>query len=221
MRFVTNANCICIGSGLLRIIVPMPRRPAKVWRHIIINTHGSWHHGSERGFRSRGHRIHSSGDYRNPPPPGEHANLLRYRRQQCPTEVHVDESLRAVIGRAIIEKLRAMGYRVIVVAVTKIHAHAVTELPDAVPMIKEIVGEAKRASSRAVKGALPGTVWSAGYTYDRIESVGHLHGAYDYVLYKQGRGAWTWCHADTDLSGMFNRKRSRNQTKKKKKPGRR
>ena len=196
----------------------MPRRLPRAWRHVIINTHGSWHHGDARGFRSRGHRIHSSGDYRNPPPPGEHANLLRYRKQQCSSEIHIAPQLRAIIGRAIIEKLSAMGYRVIAVAVTKIHAHAVTELPDDVPLIKEIVGQAKRVSSRAVKDDLPGTIWSAGCTYERIESVDHLHAAYDYVLYKQGAGAWTWCHADADLAGVLNRKRPRKQ---KKQPGRR
>src|SRR5687768_11393954 len=110
-------------------LMPRRRRP-KVWRHIIINTHGSWHHGDHRGFRSRDHRIHSSGDYRNPPPAGEHTSLLSYRKRQCPDEVHIDTRLRPIIGRAFIEKLRAMGYRVIAVAVTKIHAHAVTELPD-------------------------------------------------------------------------------------------
>jgi len=199
------------------MISRMPRRsPRKVWRHIIINTHGSWLHGDERGFRSRGHRIHSSGDYRNPPPPGDHAALLRYRKKQCPDEVRIDSRLRPIIGRAIVEKLGDLGYRVITVAVTKIHAHAVTELPDDVPKIKEIVGHAKRVSSRAVKDDLPGTVWSAGCTYERISSVGHLHRAYEYVLYKQGSGAWTWCHADADISGIFNRKRPRTQ-----KPGRR
>jgi REP element-mobilizing transposase RayT len=141
---------------------------------------------------------------------------LRYRKKQCPEEVHIATRLRSLIGRAIIEKLREMGYRVITVAVTKIHAHAVTELPDDVREIKEIVGHAKRLSSRAVTTDLPGAVWSAGCTYERIESVGHLHRAYDYVLYKQGRGAWTWCHADADLTGVFNRKQPR-----KKKPGRR
>jgi hypothetical protein len=110
-----------------------------------------------------------------------------------------------------------MGHRVIAVAVTKIHAHAITELPDDVRQLKRIIGGAKRVSSRAVKDDLPGTVWSAGCTYERIESVDHLRAAYEYVLYKQGLGAWTWCHADADLNGMWNRKRPKRQ----KQPGRR
>lgn len=66
--------------------------------------------------------------------------MLRYRKKQCPDEVRIKSKLRPIIGRAIIEKLQTMGYRMIAMAVTKIHTHAVTELPDDVPMIKEIVG---------------------------------------------------------------------------------
>ncbi len=51
--------------------------PGKCWWHNILSTHGSWLPGNPRGFRSRNHRIHSSGDYKNPPPLGEHAGLHR------------------------------------------------------------------------------------------------------------------------------------------------
>jgi hypothetical protein len=46
-----------------------------MWRHVIISTRRSWLHGDAREFRSRRHRIHSLGDYRNIPPAGEHAGL--------------------------------------------------------------------------------------------------------------------------------------------------
>jgi hypothetical protein len=48
-------------------------QPGMLWRHVIINTFCTWLHSDERGFRSRKHRIHSSGDYRRRPPKGEHA----------------------------------------------------------------------------------------------------------------------------------------------------
>jgi hypothetical protein len=44
--------------------------PGNKWRHVIIKTRSSWLHGDERGFRDRGHRIHSSGDYKHGPPKG-------------------------------------------------------------------------------------------------------------------------------------------------------
>jgi hypothetical protein len=52
--------------------MPLIRR---CWRHIIVNTKNTWFHGDDRAVRDRDHRIHSSGDYKNPPPEGEHAGL--------------------------------------------------------------------------------------------------------------------------------------------------
>src|SRR5205814_7189946 len=63
-------------------IPPMPR-PGMMWRHVVISTRRSWLHGDRRGFRSRGHRIHSSGDYRDPPPQGEHEGLLGYHETRA------------------------------------------------------------------------------------------------------------------------------------------
>ena len=48
----------------------MPR-PNKCWWHVTLSTYGSWLPGDQRGFRSRKHKIHSSGDYKNPPPASE------------------------------------------------------------------------------------------------------------------------------------------------------
>ena len=69
----------------------MPR-PGKRWRHIIINTHGSWLHGDQRGFRNRGPRIHSAGDYKHRTPKGEHANLLKYMKEKCPKKVKISRA---------------------------------------------------------------------------------------------------------------------------------
>ena len=62
------------------------------WRHVVIGTLRSWNFGDERGFRSRGHRIHSSGDYKNPPPRGEHAKLNEWHveRHVAPTRCPVE-----------------------------------------------------------------------------------------------------------------------------------
>src|SRR4051812_48633870 len=136
--------------------------PGKMWRHVIISTRGSWLHGDARGFRDRKHRIHSSGDYKNPPPVEEHAGLHRYMKEKSSGEVHIPRSCRPLIGRAIIAESNELGHRVLAVAVNKTHAHAVTELPSGVREVRAIVGEAKRVSSRAVKDKLPGSVWGAG-----------------------------------------------------------
>jgi hypothetical protein len=54
----------------------MPK-PGMRWRHCVIGTHNSWLPGDPRGFRAIDHKIHSSGDYKNPPPEGEHSGLHR------------------------------------------------------------------------------------------------------------------------------------------------
>jgi hypothetical protein len=182
-------------------------QPGMLWRHVVINTHGTWLHGDARGFRSRRHRIHSSGDYRNPSPKGEHAGLLRYHRKRCPNEVTIPRDLRPQIGQAVARFLLSEGYRVLCVAVGKVHAHAVVELPKDLREVKRIVGEAKRFSSCAVTSSVPGTLWSAGGEFVPVEDADHLKAAYEYDLYKQGPGAWTWSWRDRSRAGMFGRKR--------------
>jgi len=62
-------------------------KPWNRWLHCILGTYGSWLPGEPRGFRTRHHREHVEGNYRNPPPPGlyehrhEHAReLMRHPR---------------------------------------------------------------------------------------------------------------------------------------------
>jgi hypothetical protein len=50
-------------------------------RHCILNARCSWLHGDKRGFRSREHRMQSSGDYKHRPPE-EHAGLRKYHEHR-------------------------------------------------------------------------------------------------------------------------------------------
>src|SRR3954465_4220054 len=182
-------------------------QPGMLWRHVVINTHGSWLHGDGRGFRSRRYRIHSSGDYRNPPPPGEHLGLYAHHKRKCPDKVTIPLDLRPVVGRAIVEFLRDLKVRVLVVAVGKVHAHSVVELPVGLREVKRIIGEAKRFSSCRVTHSIPGTLWSAGGKFVPIENDNHLKAAYEYDLYDQGPWAWTWSFRDWSTRGIIGRKR--------------
>ena len=175
----------------------------KKWRRVIINTKSSWLHGDPRGFRHRGHRIHSSGDYRKPPPEGEHWKLFGYQIGKSRPEVHFANELRRMIGTALRDDLKAKGHRVLTVAVGKVHAHALVELPDNILRIRAIVGDAKRRSSRAVRQYLPGSIWAAGGTYKPVESRAHQRRAFRYILYDQGPGAWTWSFQDKSGEGQF------------------
>ncbi|WP_437230609.1 hypothetical protein SH661x_002053 [Planctomicrobium sp. SH661] len=48
-----------------------------VWFHVTLTTYGAWLPGDPRGFRTRHHREHVEGDYRDPPPAGKYEGLHR------------------------------------------------------------------------------------------------------------------------------------------------
>jgi REP element-mobilizing transposase RayT len=177
------------------------------WRHVIVSTLNSWNHGDARGFRSRHHRIHSSGDYKNPPPKGEHAGLLKYQKSISGEPIDITEELRAIVGQTVVAMLLEMGFRVLAVSVADRHGHVVVELPVNLAEVKRIVGDAKRKSSRSVKRWLPGRLWSAGGTYKMVTDRSHLKNATEYVLYEQGDDAWTWSFKDSTGAGKFGRRR--------------
>jgi REP element-mobilizing transposase RayT len=164
-------------------------------------------HGDARGFRDRGHRAHSSGDYRRPPPKGEHAGLHRLRKQTSPGEVRLTKQLRTTIGVGLVHHFQKIGYRLLAVAVTKVHAHALIELPDNILKIRSIVGTAKRISSRTVKRSIPGSVWAARGTYKPIKDADHQRNAFNYILFDQGFDAWTWSFHDATQEGQYRRPR--------------
>lgn len=184
----------------------MPLPPFR-WRHIIVNTRNTWFHGDDRGFRDRDHRVHSSGDYKNPPPRNEHAGLHRYFAERAGEEVTFDRQVRPLIGRAIVASLRAMTYEPLCVAVSKVHAHLLVELADDYGLVKRVAGKAKHDASCAVTHLLPGRVWADGGTFRTIRDAAHLRNAEGYILFDQGPHAWTWSVHDGFVEGTFGRER--------------
>jgi hypothetical protein len=161
-----------------------------IWRHVIVNTHGSWLHGDPRGFRSRDHRIHSSGDYRNPPPKGEHQLLYEFQKARCPEPVVIAPELRPVIARAFSDAMRDAGWETAIVSVSATHLHALSKLPEDRSETKVAVGDAKRLASRSVKRQMPGSVWSAGGTYKPVVTAAHYREAFEYIRTGQEEGAY-------------------------------
>jgi REP element-mobilizing transposase RayT len=185
-----------------------------LWRHVIISTKSSWLHGDKRGFRSRKHRIHSSGDYKNPPPPQEHEGLHEFHKKRSRTEVHIPEEKRAIIGRAFLRELELQGYLVLAMAVAKVHLHALLEAPHEISEVKKIIGEAKRTSSRMVCESIPGGVWGEGGKFKPVMDKKHCESGHDYIIYEQGPTAWTWSFRDHSREGKFNRVRPKRSHRK-------
>ncbi len=171
----------------------MPQ-PGKRWRHVVISTHSSWLPGDPRGFRSQDHKIHSSGDYKNPPPPGEHAGLHQYSKTISAPAVVIPQECRAIVGGAILKKLQKLDCQVLAGAVAGMHAHFLVELPDDMPTINHVVGQCKTVASHAVREHLPGRVWGRGGKFLPVDDPEHQKNVYHYILRQEG--AWTWSFRD-------------------------
>ena len=167
--------------------------PGMHWRHVIINTHSSWLHGDPKGFRSRGHRIHSSGDYKNPPPPGEHEGLLRYQIARSSPCVELPPGLRGEIGIQIVEFFQGQKHQILSASVSDLHSHFVVELPTELASVKAIVGSVKEDTSRFINKHMKGFRWAAGGTYKLVKTRQHLKEAIEYVAIRQEPTAWSWC----------------------------
>lgn len=164
------------------------------WWHIQLGTYCTWLPGDKRGFRSRDHRIHSSGDYKAPPPPGGHAGLRSFHAARHPTAVRIPRPFRLTAATAIARALTADGYRVLAVAVCAKHAHALAELPVDRSAYRRALGRAKLAASKSLTDVLPGRVWARGDRHDLIRDRKYQRNAYIYIREKQGPEAGVWCH---------------------------
>ena len=166
--------------------------PGKAWRHVIITTHGSWLPGDPRGWRSRHHRIHSSGDYKNPPPKEEHEGLREYHRNRSDDPITIDRDLREIVIRAFVEKLRDLRFSVVVVSASGRHVHALVELPDDRREIRRIIGKCKQRASHAVRNVLPRSIWAEGGEYKLVKDDSHYGNTFNYIRTKQEPDALVW-----------------------------
>jgi len=160
------------------------------WRHVVISTVNSWLPGDPRGFRSRHHKIHSSEDYQQRPPLGEHAGLYQHAQQISGPPVRIPKDLRPLAGRAILGKLSKLDYRVLAISVAGMHAHLLAELPDNIRQIRHIIGQCKTVSSHALRHQLPGRVWAAGCSHKPVDDPEHQRNVFQYILAQED--AWIW-----------------------------
>src|SRR2546425_200573 len=124
----------------------MPQ-PGMQWWHIVISTYASWLPGDPRGFRSKKHKIHSSGDYKNLPPEGEHQGLHAYSKKISGEKVIIPNHLWPVVGGAILKHLKKLNRRILALSVSATHCHMLVELPQDEKEARHIVGQCKSDSS--------------------------------------------------------------------------
>jgi REP element-mobilizing transposase RayT len=164
--------------------------PGMRWRHVILGALNSWLPGDERGFRTRDHKLHSSGDYKSPPPVDEHAGLRRHSKKISGDPIVIPKKLRDIVGNAILKQLQKLELRILAIAVAGMHVHILVELPDDKKEMKSIVGNCKMKSSHAIRQQMPGRVWAGGGKLKRIDTREHQLRTYRYILRQDG--AWIW-----------------------------
>jgi len=163
---------------------------ARIWCHIIITTYGAWLPGDARGFRTRHHREHVVGDYKNPPPPGMYAKQERRSRQllsQSP--VFLAPEWRPRVGRALWQEMTRLGAWLMAVGVAAQHAHLLVKLPRA--RRRQWTGRAKRHATLVLRDhGWVGKLWAVRSKPVVIRDRAHQVRAFEYILRHADEGAW-------------------------------
>lgn len=106
-------------------------KPWRKWYHCMCNTYGTWLPGDERGFRTRHHREHVEGDYRNPPPKGKYDARLKQSKQLLKREpVLLEWDARVAAVFAFAESLLFHQCELVDLAVTDMHLHVLARFED-------------------------------------------------------------------------------------------
>jgi len=162
------------------------------WVHAIITTYGTWLPGDPRGFRDHGHRVHSSGDYKSPPPAGEHAGLLDRSRRAVKSKIVLPPEHRQAVAGSLVSKLDELGHPVRILAVNATHVHLMVRVGqrDAKP----VIGLAKQRASLDARSWLQGGLWAQGCHLVRVFSDEHYHTLIRYIAEHADEGAFVWVH---------------------------
>ena len=192
--------------------------PWNRWFHCIGGTYGSWLPGDPRGFRTRRHREHVEGDYRNPPPAGI------YERQHCcaadrmrsaPVILRPDE--RRIVCLELARTLLVYGVELIDLSVGGQHYHALCRFPLELPpgpggsprptpqnlltdgrdpVGRHILGRAKRAASVAMfrlgRKDEDRPLWGKRGKLLPIRDRRHQLSVVDYIRNHAAEGAAVW-----------------------------
>ena len=186
------------------IVAPM-RHPWNNWFHCTGSTYGTWLPGDPRGWRSRKHRQHVDGDYKDPPAPGTYEELLaRSKRLMKRRPVFLTPPARVVACREMVQSLLHHEVELIDLSVGAIHWHLLARFTslghcaDAEALkrtARRMVGLAKKDSSR-VLGASglvpPGGVWATRGGIHPIHDRGHQIRVVGYIREHADDGATVW-----------------------------
>ncbi|XAL98105.1 hypothetical protein OT109_10905 [Phycisphaeraceae bacterium D3-23] len=176
------------------------------WYHCMANTFGTWLPGDPRGFRTKHHREHAEGDYKNPPPAGKYDGLhtaAQNKMRRPPIVLNTSAQRSALV--AIVAIVEAFGFHHIeflCAAVSNEHLHVLArfEPRDGVAdPPRHYLGIAKKQSAKALVAAglaEPGGVWARKGKIVPITDRSHQVNVFRYIQRHAQQGAAVWTFKD-------------------------
>ncbi len=170
-------------------MIPEPN----VWFHVTSHMYAAWLYGDPRGFRTRHHREHIEGDYKNPPPKGKYdSQFERSKKLMTQPKVILTPDWRKVVGEAVVGKLVRLGAELLAVSVSATHLHIHGRFPPA--EVREWVGLAKKhAWHEARDRGWEKKLWAKRGKAERVRDHRHQQNTFNYILrHAKKEGAWVW-----------------------------
>ena len=166
------------------------------WYHVNFSTYGTWLPGDERGWRSRHHRIHVEGDYRNRPPAERHAALrARSRQMMRGPAVFLSDDEKRIAGQALVEMLADQGVEVLALSLDAVHCHVLSRFGPLAA--RAAVGRAKKHAYHEMRQqAGTGRIWGLRCRVGPVGSRDHQLNVYRYIVSHGEKGAWVWTFRD-------------------------
>ncbi len=164
-----------------------------IWIHFVETVYGAWVYGDAGGFRTRHHREHVEGDYKNPPPAGMYeAKRLRSLESLKQPPVVLPSDWRALIGAAVRDRLQDLGAFVLCLAQGGQHLHFLAKLPLGVDARIWMGLAKKHAAFEAKARGWQGKLWGKRGKEVRVRDRAHQLNVYQYTLDHAREGAWVW-----------------------------
>ena len=175
--------------------------PWNDWYHIMCHTYGTWLPGDPKGFRTRHHREHVDGDYKNPPPADTYDARWKHAKQIMKRDpVYLDQVQRSRAVEEIVKSFVKWGTELKILGIDRIHMHALARVPDLNP--RHYMGLAKKECSAYMKrdGLAPlGGLWAVRCECLPIEDGRHFENVDGYIRDHETRGAVIWPSMKNDM----------------------
>ena len=171
-----------------------PPRAWNGWFHIMFHTYGTWLPGDPKGFRTRHHRDHVEGDYKNPPPKGKYDQLWKRSKNLMKREpVYLTSEQRQRAVEEFVRSFKKWGIELRIISIDRVHFHALARFLDNNP--RHYVGLAKKECSAYMKRAGPspeGGLWAVRCECIPIADAEHFDNVVGYIQDHIQLGAAVW-----------------------------